>query len=397
MRYVVAVVGIFVLVVSVIVCGDPDGEPGTRSFLVVVEGSLHEPLRASLEQYAETMALERYEVHVQPFVPQSVDEGDHVWELRDFLFEFVDSHGIEGALLIGDLPKAMYEMPVALPYDLEALEEFPTDIFLQDRDAWWADNDHDNVIEQHGELEADIYTSRLIGTTERLVAYFARLERYRREGPLVDSSAFIFIDDDWHRMDTSDAFLLGKLYGEIEVVKDRAESSREYYLEKLTGDGAEFVYQWVHAAPPKPTDEEDKQKKPAWLAFEDGVAQPKLWANDIGNDIGEHNLKVSFVNMADCYAARLEDEELSLASAYTVGTDYGLATIGSSKTGAQTNPRLFHESLARGLSWGEAYKVWYNQEGKKNDLWHLGIILMGDPLLRVPGGSSLAGSSPEMN
>lgn len=397
MRYVVAAVGILVLVTSVIVCGDPGGEPGTRTFLVVVERSLHEPLRASLEQYVETMALERYEVHVEPWASESVDELDQVWDLRDLLFEYVDEHGIEGALLIGDLPKAKYEMDVVLPYELQALEEFPTDIFLQDRDGAWQETNNDGVLEQHGELEVDIYTSRLIGTTERLVAYFARLERYRREGPLVDASAFVFIDDSWHRKDTSDAFLLGKLYDEIEIVQDRAESSREYYIEKLTGDGAEFVYQWIHAAPPQPRDEEKDRQKPAWLAFDDGEDQPKLWANDIGNDIGEHNLKVSFVNMADCYAARLEDEELSLASAYTVGTDYGLATIASSKTGAQTDPRLFHESLARGLNWGEAYKVWYNQEGKKNDRWHLGIILMGDPLLRVPGGSSPASSSPEMN
>ncbi|NNE17792.1 MAG: hypothetical protein HKN10_04860 [Myxococcales bacterium] len=392
MRNGLAILGVFVLITSVIFCGNPGEEPGARSFLVVVENSLHVPLRPSLAQYAETMALARYEVHVEPWAPKSVDEDQKLLELKALLFEYVDRHGIEGALLIGDLPRAMYKMPHMRPDDLEALETFPTDIFLQDRKAYWADDDNDGFLDQHGELQVEIYTSRLIGTPARLVEYFTRLERYRTEGPLVDVSNFIFIDDDWHSKDTSDAYLLGALYSEIEVIQDRADSTFENYMARLTGDGAEFVYQWVHAAPPQ----EGENEKPAWMAFDDvdddGVRkQTKLWADEIV----ERNLKVSFVNMADCYAARLADESLSIASAYTVGTDYGLATIGSSKTGAQTDPRLFHQSLAKGLRWGEAYKVWYNEVGKEDDLWHLGIMLMGDPLLRVTGDLFPAGPSPD--
>lgn len=379
MRYVLAIFGIFALVTSVVVCGDSAEPLGTRSFLLVVESSLHEPLRASLEQYGETMALAGYEVQVAPWEPESVDERDKLLELRALLFDYVDSHGIEGALLVGDLPALMYEMPLK-----GTMEEFPTDIFLQDRDSVWPDTNNNGYSDTHSELEVDIYTSRLIGTEDQLLNYFARVERYRREGPLVDRSAFIFIDDDWSGMNTSDAFHLSQLYSEVDVIQARADSSLDNYVEKLTGDGAEFVYQWVHGAPPGTYS--------GWLAFDHMDGQDKLPADRI-EDL---NLKVSFVNMANCYGARFTDEQLSVAEAYTVRTDYGLAVIGSTKTGAVADPRLFHESIAQGMHWGEAYKAWFNEEAMQNESWHLGIVLMGDPLLRVTGDLFPAGTSADM-
>lgn len=383
MRYVLAIIGIFALVTSVVVCGDPGEPPGARSFLVVVESSLHEPLRPSLEQYAETMEQAGYEVHVEPWV-----SSGSVVELRALLLEHFESNGIEGALLIGDLPAAMYELEYRSPTGDIIMEEFPTDLYLQDLDARWVDQTNNDAYDYHDPLELDIYTSRLIGMPRQLVDYFARLERYRREGPLVDRSAFIFIDDDWYKKDTSDACHLSELYSEAEVIQDKADSTRENYLAKLKGAGAEFVYQWVHAAPPS--------SKTGWLAFDhvdDGGAftQSKLFAEDIV----QMNLKVSFVNMANCYSARFQDDKLGIAAAYTVGTDYGLATVGSTKMGAQIDPRVFHEALTKGLRWGEAYKVWYTEEGRQRDFWHLGIVLMGDPLLRVTGDLFPAGPSPE--
>ena len=68
---------------------------------------------------------------------------------------------------------------------------------------------------------------------------------------------------------------------------------------------------------------------------------------------------------------------------YTVGTDHGLAILGSTKVGAAQGSRVFHAGLATGHSWGEAYRLWYNTEGKQYDDWHLGMVIMGDPLLRI--------------
>ena len=367
-----------------------------RSLVVIVEASLHAPLKASFDQYAETMREARYEVQVVPWVP-----GD-VHELKDLIYEYVDDFGVEGALLIGDLPAAWYRIDVPPGWIGQLgfegpVEHFPTDLFLQDRDARWVDGDGAlwqdptgamrKTYDYHEPLHLDIYTARLLGTEEELRDYFARLEHYRHVGPLVKPSGYIFLDDDWANKDTSDLLGLDELYGDIEVVQDVAVSCLDEYLDRLDNGGAEFVYQLIHA-------------HHYWLGFDhvdsEGYCQEKLFQSVIRVS-SQKGLKVSFLNMANCYGARFVGvEETSLAEAFTVGTEYGLAVLGSTKAGAQLDPRLFHQSLASGMRWGPAYRRWYNALGHRNDLWHMGIVIVGDPLLRVTGDLFPAGPSEEV-
>ena len=208
----------------------------SKGFLVVVEGSLYEPLQASLDLYASSLEAEGFDVYVERW-----EGGDSVEALKDLLFEQVDRHRIEGALLVGELPAAEYQGIFHTYYD-----EFPTDLYLQDRDAIWWDRNGDGKLDDHSELSADIYTSRLIGTEAQLRDYFARVEYYRHVGPLVDVSAFIFLDDDWAGKDASDFFRIDELYDSVEVMQDPASSTLGNYLERLGGHGVEFLYQWVH-------------------------------------------------------------------------------------------------------------------------------------------------------
>ena len=337
--------------------GDAPAPKLNRNFLVVVENSLYEPLAVSLAEYAETMELARFRVHLEPWVPGTVEE------LKNLIFEHVDENGVEGALLIGSLPAAWYEQSAFGSY-----EQFPMDLYLQDRDAEWTDTDADGIYDGHSNLELEIYTSRLDGTVVELEDYFARIRYYRREGPLVDVSALIFIDDDWSGTNLS-RYFLDDLYSSVKLMKDPSETTSGNYFGTLTDGGAEFVYQWIHA-------------RPASLLLYDLDEQGEFTYSSIG-DIAERNLKASFLNLFNCSAARFTGP--NLGADYTVGTDYGLAIIGSTKTGAVNDPRVFHESLVLGRRWGEAYQVWFNEVGHRNDSWHLGIVLMGDPLLRVTG------------
>lgn len=341
----------------------------STGFLVVVESSYYEPLAASLDAYAKSLEAEGFEVYVEPW------ESDSVADLKELLFEHVDRHGVEGALLVGELPAATYEGIFHTYY-----EQFPTDLYLQDRDAIWTDRDGDGMFDEHSELFADIYTSRLVGTESQLRDYFARVEHYRHIGPLVDVSAFIFLDDDWANKDASDLFHLDEIYDSVEVIQDPAESTLDRYVRKLTtGGGAEFVYHWIHG-------------NWDWIEFWDlpveAPTKPKLEAKFVS----VLDFKVSFLNMASCKSANFTKD--SVASAFVVGTHYGLAVIGSTGIGAATNPRIFHDALADGKTWGQAYRVWYNQEGKNNDAWNLGIVLIGDPLLTV-GGNLTAHSNAD--
>jgi len=346
------------------------GADSTRGLLVVVDSSLYEPLQASLDQYAQSVQSEGYEVYVEPWNPGTVDD------LKALVFDYVDRHHVEGALLIGDLPAAWYEQ-----FAFNYYEQFPTDLYLQDQDAVWTDTDDNGILDQHSDLTLDIYTSRLSGTPEQLQEYFARAKRYREDGPLVDVSAFIFIDDDWATTDTTDTFYLNELYSSVEVIQDVADSSLDNYLARLTGRGAEFVYQKIHGYS-------------LFLSFhehdEEGakVVRPLFAA-----DISKQNLKGSFYNLCDCFAARFTVSG-NVAEQYMLGTDYGLAMIGSTKLGHIQDPHVFHRLLVLGGRWGQAYQAWFNEEGKRSDTWHMGMVLMGDPLLHLTG--DLAPSSGDL-
>lgn len=347
-------------------CGDA---VSPRSFLVVVDSSVHETLAPSLNGYVESLQREGFIVEVAPWGP-GTPKG-----LRELLREQVLELGIEGALLVGNLPAAWYEQS---GFDDE-YETFPIDLYLQDLDAEWIDQDGNGRFDEHSELGLEIYTSRLDGTLEELQEYFARARSYREEGPLVDVSAFVFIDDDGVKTDPSKPLLLERLYSDVEVPQDPEESTLEIYLDRLTGRGAEFVYQWVHASI-------------GFLSFadidEDGLPVAS-WL--ISEQVAALNLKASFINMCNCFAARFTSEG-NLAHAYTLRTDYGLAIIGSTKRGNVRNPIPLHANLVAGMRWGEAYKNWFNEVGKYSELWHLGIVLMGDPLLKLSGDQNPSGS-----
>jgi hypothetical protein len=198
----------------------------------------------------------------------------------------------------------------------------------------------------------------------------------------VDESAFIFIDDDWYQTNTEDGLGLNELYDDIEVITDKAESTLDNYLARLRGDGAEFVYQKIHG------DE-------LYLSFKhvDEEGNP-AGANLSSSQVTGYNLKVSFVNMTNCFAANFTVER-SLAEAYTAGTDYGLAIIGLTKEGVIIDPRFFHRQLSMGMSWGQAYRAWFNDVGKRSELNSLGVVIMGDPLLTLSGELLAPGAAQE--
>lgn len=229
----------------------------------------------------------------------------------------------------------------------------------------------DEIFDRHSDLDLEIYTARIDGTPTELQEYFIRTRYYRTVGPVGNVSAFIFIDNDWSAVVSAHTFQLDQLYSRVDIIQDQTDSTPAAYLAKLTGEGAEFVYQWIHSTP-------------RFLRIHDldeygGLQLTTIWRQEIAR----YNFKACFYNLFNCSAARFT--EPNLAKEYTVGTDYGLAVIGSTKVGSVIDPRVFHQSLAQGMRWGEAYQKWYNEVGKNNDEWHLGVVIMGDPLLRLSG------------
>lgn len=170
-------------------------------------------------------------------------------------------------------------------------------------------------------------------------------------------------------------FGLADIYTIVDVILDIEESTKATYIERLTGGGAEYVYHYIHASPNnlfiyvKPASHLIHRTQIGWSPF----SPPAL----------AYELEFSFINMFSCEAVRLTVPNLGMSMVFQ--TDYGLAVIGSTKYGGIFNPFDFHANLAQGTPWGESFRHWYNLIGKGNDEWHLGIVILGDPLLTLSG------------
>jgi hypothetical protein len=385
-----------------------------HDLVVIVEASLARTLSENLALYLSDLERDGLRGDVQPWTPGTVES------LKDFIFGQVDRYGAEGVLLIGNMPAAWYEQ-TAFGRD----EQFPFDVYLEDRDAIWLDEDGDGIYDGHSELELDIFVSRLqtlpsadecVGSesfptcppeydpgaefyaseacvyhcpsgfisqawspdveccgTYFVKRYFERLHQYRESGPIVNESALVFADDDWSSFGRP--FGLDSIYSTVEIINEPLDSTKERYVEMLTDRGSEFVYHWLHASPNN------------LLIFANGVAH-QIHRSQIGWSphlpaTSTYNLKASFLNMFSCQAARFTVP--CVGTALVFQTDFGLAVVGSTKNGGIWKPDVLHESLSYGETWGEAFRLWYNQYGYADDEWHLGIVLHGDPLLTVAG------------
>ena len=322
--------------------------------VVVLEAALASGLSAQLEQYRQDVAAEGRRVYSISF------PGGTAADLRSFLAQQVADRGVEGAFLVGSLPAAWYEQTA-----FSTAEQFPCDVYLLDHTATWTDADSDGRFDAHTQVSATFFVSRLMGTLTQLQDYFAKLHAYRTTGPLVPPSAFIFKDDDWSSYIPGYDWGLEAIYTTRHKLEALADTTRANYIARMEGDGAEFVYQWIHSSPTT-----------LYIA---GTGSGTVNTDQIV--AGDH--RGSFYNLFDCSASRFT--ETNLAMTYVVRTSRGLATIGSTKTGGIYMPQNFHARLAAGDTWGEAFRQWYNFTGRWDDEWHLGIVILGDPLLTIDG------------
>lgn len=468
-----------------------------HDLVVIVEEAIADLVAPSLWMYLDDLDGAGYLARVEPWGPGTAED------LKAFIFHQMDAYGIEGALLVGNLPAAWYEQELLCftwdytqdpPVCIQRYhEELPTDIILQDRDAVWGDADHDGIYDSHPPLELDIFVSRLqtlpdpakcIRTEEFpacidgpydpgnpfyaseecvracpsrlakqrwsdasidveccgpyfLKRYFERAHDYRSHGSLVASSALLFLDDDWAHL--QGLFGLDAMYPSVAVIADPVDRTPGLihtttqigpYTDFLTERGAEYVYQMIHSGADtlyfytcgEWTDdcfEAEPGSIPECYApcssdedcgrlycDEDGVCQatPRcVWRfserihrtsigpkPDLGpyipRELGQlyYDLHCSFINMYDCQAARFTMPNLGMA--FTVQASFGLAIVGSTKVGGMYDGTLFHQNLAMGTSWGEAFRLWYNESGSRSDLLTIGMGIMGDPLLTLPRG-----------
>jgi hypothetical protein len=337
---------------------------------IVVNENLYPLIQTSLNTYFADLEREGYLLHVYTAANNGDEEA-----LRLLLATEWTSNGISGAFLIGDLPAAWYEM------EDWGHEEFPIDLYFMDLDGNWGDADLDGKYDSHdGELLADIWVARIIASNllmhggeevALMINYFDKNHRYRSGAFRLDEHGLAFIDDDWSGYGWEHDLELA--YPEVVAVTEPNQTSREEYINQIQASNNnrfEYVFVCAHSSP-------------SLHSFRTSGGTGYFYNSEI------ESLPVQslFYNLFACSNARYVEND-NMGSWYVFATEYGLLSIGSTKTGAMLNFEDYFGPLGEGQSFGTAFLFWAQENmeegaGYESRPWFYGMTTLGDPTLKI--------------
>ncbi len=347
-------------------CQKDDGdipEPKYPLFLIIVEDGLLGGIDGSLETYISETARGDSSAKVIEW------SGASAKVLRDTIIEYFNNNNIIGALLIGDLPYVKFEMD-----NWDKHEEFPCDLYYGSPSTDWHDYDGDSIYDDYSSISIRYFVSRIMGTETEINQYFDKVHNFRTtftSTPL--KRAMLFVDNDWSDIYVTQRFSMDYIYSSMDIYIDTNETTRQCYSNYLTSSGAEYVMQLIHASYLK-------------LYF-DHLGQYETMSI---SEMTSMNPKARFYNLFDCSACNFEYDNLGMS--YVMNTSYGLAVMGTTKTGGNYYPQSFNEYLADGGTWGESWVYWWNTGASSlESKWTMGLVIFGDPMLKPNKTATKAG------
>jgi len=371
---------------------------GSPDVLLLFEDGLTDSLGDGLlEQWIADMTLEGVSTEV---LEVSYAEPT---EIRGYLQGRYAEDGIEGALLIGNLPVPWSALDNAY---LDEGEQFPSDYFYMDLDGLWDDlwigypsegrPGTDGMYDTwRDELDPEIYVARIRvdnlqetgDPIDLLDAYLQRNHDWRTLPPSEPPVALCYVDDDWAAWGTSYRNAMLTLYDDVVLVDDPdSTNGTDYLYQRLPGDW-EWISPYVHSSPLI----HQWSPGPSTHWFQIVPAEPQA----------------RFYNLFACSNARFTTAS-NMGGVYTFSTSTGLASVGSTKSGSMLGFAQFYYPMGQGSSIGEAYMSWWDSIAGDGltpyELsWHLGMVLLGDPtlvpamhMLGIGGGTSPGAAGPEL-
>jgi hypothetical protein len=352
------------------------GSKGDTPICIVINNLLYLSIQSSFSVFIADLEDEGY----TPNVYAAVNNGDEV-ALKDILVSEWNSRNIVGAIFIGDLPIAWYEMTEW------GDEEFPIDLFFMDLDGNWRDWDSDGMYENHydgaGDMEADIWVGRLLAfnLTEydaseiaMMNNYFDKNHRYRTGKLRLLDKALAYIDNDWCWWGWEDEVALA--YPTTDAVTDIYQTTREDYMQRVretTNNRYENLLICSHSSP--------------WAHYLYWGTGPYDYSLFYNYEIEEIDVQVFFYNLFACSNCRYVEQD-DMGNWYIFQSTYGLVSVGSTKTGSMLCFYGFYEPLGNGVSFGDAYLSWCVNHietcaGDESRPWFYGMTLLGDPTLKI--------------
>jgi hypothetical protein len=358
-------------------------DPG---FDIIVNATLYDSIQPALDTLVADISAEGLSVSV---VTALISQPE---SLRRFL-QNEYSGGMTGALLIGNLPVAWFQMiddwnGNGMRDPGEGYEEFPCDLFYMDLNGTWQDSmrrlsgqdslvpGHDAMYDRHdGDLAPEIWlgriTARPCGDEKALVNDYLRKVHAYRQGELnLNDRALVFVDDDWAPWADEFNSNMGLLYPSRVLIADPETTRASRYRQCLSED-----YEWVGV----------------YSHSNSHLHAMKYHSGDSSDCFYEAEIPqvaplVHFYNLFACSNARYTDTGY-MAGRYIYSSAFGLNSIGSTKTGSMLDFGYFYGPLGAGQNMGQAFASWlgtelasgYDPVGRS---WFYGMCLNGDPTLR---------------
>lgn len=307
--------------------------------------------------------------------------------LRTFLHNLYLLHDIEGALLIGNLPIAWFE--VRNDFYQYGYADFPCDLYFMDLNGTWLDtlNTGNGKYDGHiGNIVPEIYISRLMPTglgtdTLLLQNYFKKDNSYRYDTLLLQQRALVFVDDDWEYWAPEWASDVARMYADTMNYWHPETTRASIYRTKLN-----TVQAWVALF---------AHSWPGGHQFTYSGTHDYYYSHEYTSQ----NPPTNFYNFFCCSFSRYTEDCGGNRAIFNETS--GIGSIGSTKTGSMLEFYYFYQPLGTGKTLGEAFKDWFtyitaNGVTFEELCWHYGMTLLADCWLK-PVGHTTAVAEQEDN
>ncbi|MEA2031614.1 MAG: Ig domain-containing protein, partial [candidate division Zixibacteria bacterium] len=339
-------------------------------FGIFIDSALYDQIQASINLYALDLTGEGYDVKVYSIC------GGNPSDLRAFINDKY-LEGMAGCVFIGDLPVAWYETDFGDP---PSHAEFPIDLYYMDLDGIFTDSDVDGMYDSHiGDVTPEIWMGRLTASPltmdganeiDLLVDYFDRNHQYRCGLLPLNNKALVYIDDDWEPGSSWWNMNVGEAYANREFVNDKWTTWSPDYESRLPNNYG-FIQVCAHSWP-----EGHAFKNP-----------DDNWSYTYNSEVKGLQPVSHFYNLFACSNARYVEENY-MSGWYIFGQEYGLAAIGSTKSGSMLAFEDFYHPFGEGKGIGQAYFDWFSARAaggfeEWEITWFYGMTLNGDPTLTI--------------
>ncbi len=326
--------------------------------VLIVEDRVFDGIAASLTTFQSDLEGEGYTVETWQV------SGGSASDIRSDLQTAYLAGGLDGALLIGDIPTGWMD---------NGFGEYPIDLFLMDMNGTWNDPDGDGLYESYSGASPEIWVGRLTPTfltwgssAELINAYFAKNHAYRIGTLSLPDRALAY-----EEAFTGLTYYLDNLYPIVVRVTDPVGTNADNFKQELLNG-----YEWVHLI---------SHSSPWGSSFHTGA--PPEGAGTFDNfevpPLDPH----AFFYVLNCCSNGRWTEVDNIANSYIWCDTYGLAALAQAKVDYTNYFEEYYIELAAGSNLGDAFKVWL----AGNMYFEDGAVLFGDPTLKPRLSGSAAG------